>query len=115
MFHNECLKKWKKASRSKFECLLCSTVVLQDDPLKKGAVVDGEEVQWILALDDIQQLQNAICECEERQDYTYTHPVYGPIEKWNVSNVTEMDNLFLLGNDTFSTGTLAAGTLVECG
>ena len=90
-------------------------MVLQDDPLKKGAVVDGEEVQWILALDDIQQLQNAICECEERQDYTYTHPVYGPIEKWNVSNVTEMDNLFLLGNDTFSTGTLAAGTLVECG
>ena len=61
--------------------------------------MEEEEVQWILAFDEIQKLQSAaIRECEERQDSTYTHPVYGPIEKWNASNVTEIDNLFLLGN-----------------
>ena len=44
VFHNECLKKWKKTSRSKFECLLCSTVVLQDGPLKKTSGGGGGSV-----------------------------------------------------------------------
>ena len=86
-FHKECLKRWSERS-DPLRCPSCRDVVVREDTVYTH--VQGME--WLSPRLSNVSIRNAVRWCMEND--TTVHPMHGPVERWDVSSVTDMSKLF---------------------